>query len=357
MLKSKGLALPLKAITDFLSRFSLGVIHLSACLVVTFTAAAFFGRFDWLCDVLSSFRAQYVIALAAACLFAFHRPLLLSLFILALVVNLADIACLYLPGTGAEPAGARLKVMSMNLEAINNKKYASAVQCIESLDPDVISLQEVDQPFCDYLISHLPRYKYTKMLPDRLCAGVGIMSKFPIESSAVHHFGSNFPMLVCRVKSCLGPLNFMVAHPLPPYGGQFWHQQGLFAEGAGEICRTLKGTTILAGDFNATPWSFRFHQLQECARLTDSCQGFGLQPTWTTHCAALLIPIDHCLLSDNLVAVSRHICEDVASDHYPLYLEIARAAGGPRYNISSSSTLTLPHRRQWRTKGASPSHS
>lgn len=36
----------------------------------------------------------------------------------------------------------------------------------------------------------------------------------------------------------------------------------------------------------------------------------------------MLIPIDHCLVSNDIIILDRRIGSNVGSDHYPIYIEL-----------------------------------
>jgi endonuclease/exonuclease/phosphatase (EEP) superfamily protein YafD len=80
---------------------------------------------------------------------------------------------------------------------------------------------------------------------------------------------------------------------------------------------------IIAGDFNATPWSGAFERLRNEAGLDDSSLGFGVQPSWPSWLGPLGIPIDHCLYTGALAATARSIGPALGSDHRALTVELA----------------------------------
>ena len=99
--------------------------------------------------------------------------------------------------------------------------------------------------------------------------------------------------------------------------------EGIFFDGIAQLCRENLNSTILLGDINATPFSFRYQRALDITKLQDSNSGFGYQPTWPAQLP--LIPIDHCFMSRNLVATTRKVGSNISSDHLPLYVEITIA--------------------------------
>lgn len=76
--------------------------------------------------------------------------------------------------------------------------------------------------------------------------------------------------------------------------------------------------SILAGDLNCTPWSYKFYELMKNTSLKDSEKGFGYQPSWSTFHWMPLFCIDHLLSSREITAVKRYSGPYVGSDHLPV---------------------------------------
>jgi endonuclease/exonuclease/phosphatase (EEP) superfamily protein YafD len=83
--------------------------------------------------------------------------------------------------------------------------------------------------------------------------------------------------------------------------------------------------TVLAGDFNATPWCAGFAPLL-AAGFEHGRRGQGLQASWPVALGAWGIPIDHVLTRGGVGVVRQHLEPDVGSDHLPLRATLARVA-------------------------------
>ena len=93
-----------------------------------------------------------------------------------------------------------------------------------------------------------------------------------------------------------------------------------------ELARTAfeeESSVMLIGDLNITSWSPVFWELLRKGGLTDSRQGFGIQPTWPVWLPVLLIPIDHILVSEKIVIHSREVGPNIGSDHYPVVVDFS----------------------------------
>ncbi|MEZ5670169.1 MAG: endonuclease/exonuclease/phosphatase family protein [Alphaproteobacteria bacterium] len=76
----------------------------------------------------------------------------------------------------------------------------------------------------------------------------------------------------------------------------------------------LDGPLVVAGDFNATPWSRSMRTIRES---TGLCGAAGYRPTWPVWLGALGLPIDHILVSPDL-AVTAETLPPAGSDHLPI---------------------------------------
>jgi endonuclease/exonuclease/phosphatase (EEP) superfamily protein YafD len=154
--------------------------------------------------------------------------------------------------------------------------------------------------------------------------GVALYSRRALQEADIRMFGAaGVPSVVARIEYRGSPLHILLTHPVPPMSGH----NALLRDGqlvaAAVAAQALGPRTILAGDFNTTPWSPVFADVLARSGLRDSAHGFGPQPTWpTTLPWPCRIPIDHCLHSSDLEVVDRRTGADIGSDHLPLIIEL-----------------------------------
>lgn len=223
------------------------------------------------------------------------------------------------------PFSARLKVVQMNL-LILNRERDRALQVIQTLNPDVIGLEEVDTAWQTFL-SHSPQIK--KQFPYRYFIETGelaLFSRLPVQSfqakaypiPAHKHWVGIARISINKEKV----VTVMLMHPHNPIlpGGvvnQARHVEALVA-----AQHQLPRPLVVIGDFNMTPWIQTFRRLQQGLGLKNSMTGFGLQTSWPSYVSFLGIPIDHCLVSEEVVVLSRKLGPYTGSDHLPVVLEL-----------------------------------
>jgi endonuclease/exonuclease/phosphatase family metal-dependent hydrolase len=79
---------------------------------------------------------------------------------------------------------------------------------------------------------------------------------------------------------------------------------------------------IVMGDLNMSMWSPYYRKFIDRAKLRNTRQGFGIQPSWPTNLPLLQIPIDHCSITSKLKVSNNRIGKDIGSDHYPLIVDL-----------------------------------
>lgn len=122
-------------------------------------------------------------------------------------------------------------------------------------------------------------------------------------------------------------LIFLGIHPAAPLNRVAAASRNESFEAIATFIEEADELVILAGDFNATPWSSAFRRLQKRTGLANSQQGFGIQATWPSYPGSFLngifrIPIDHCLHSPEIVTVGREVGDAGRSNHNPLRVSL-----------------------------------
>jgi endonuclease/exonuclease/phosphatase (EEP) superfamily protein YafD len=110
-------------------------------------------------------------------------------------------------------------------------------------------------------------------------------------------------------------------HPLPPMSPAYAADRDELFRQLAERVRREAGPVIVAGDFNATPWSHGMRPLV-AAGLRDTQLGHGFSATWQRRIPIFAIPIDHVLVAGDLTAAARWTGPDLGSDHRPIVAEL-----------------------------------
>ncbi len=89
----------------------------------------------------------------------------------------------------------------------------------------------------------------------------------------------------------------------------------------GNQLRNIEQPIILAGDFNVTMWSSQYKAMIANSGLHNTRQGFGILPTQSSYFPQfswLSIPLDHFLVSRDIVVENMKTGKPIGSDHLPI---------------------------------------
>ncbi len=307
------------------------VVVVPAVALAIMSLATFLGRWVWWLDVLVNFRAQYVVVLAfLGLVIMMSRWRKVGYTVLGVaVVNLIAVLPLFV----GSPAEARLdspslRIMSFNLLS-TNESYSDVVDYIQTVGPDVVLLHEASRPWEVAMESAAVDYQMIRARSDRLIFGTLALVRGDAVEAVSFGFAANSPRAVEVTFVPAGwdtTVSILGVHPLAPTDEERADYRDAQLAFAGQWASGQSGPIVIAGDFNATPWSYPFRRLMASADLVNSQVGFGLQPSFSTRSNILLrVPIDHLVHSPHFEVTDRRLGPDLGSDHFPLLVDLQLA--------------------------------
>lgn len=270
------------------------------------------------------------------------------LVLAAAVVPLVLFALLYGPHVVPRPIpsveGPRLRVMSYNVGAARRLGQPSAIiELIRAVDPDVVCLVEARRDTLATVGGPLgAEYPY-----QAAGSSVFALSRFPLENArqldlgAAAHDALLTDLVVDKRVATLAVVHLQRIDAFRGAGGGLTglaeaalrfdpRSRDAAAAQVMAALRERSGSSILAGDFNTTPWS-RTHQIV-AADLRDGFHeaGWGLghsYPAWLRtvgwDVSIPLLRIDYVFHSTDLVALGARVGPRADSDHLPIVVELA----------------------------------
>ncbi len=300
-----------------------GVIAAGAMINLAATVLGFAGRLHWALDLFNSFRVQYAVTLTiAAILFSIGRKWKqLTVCAIGAVINASLILPIYI-GSPAPIASHHVpqKLMVMNLYTANTN-YADTVAYILKEDPHFVALMELDMRWWEGLAEIRERFPYhiESVRSDNF--GIALFSKTPFVNARKESLSAaEVATIIAEIDCGGGQATLIVTHPVPPVGSEYTRNRNEQLVNLAELAQQTSGHVIMAGDFNAPPWSPYFKQLVRDSGLRDSRQGFGIQPTWPSFRKMLYTPIDHVLVSESVNVHERRVGPANGSDHHPVVM-------------------------------------
>ncbi|QND52421.1 AP endonuclease [Phyllobacterium sp. 628] len=218
---------------------------------------------------------------------------------------------------GAPP---EYKLLQLNLR-YDNAEQVDVIRLIAEQTPDVITLQEVSDSWRPRLKAIEARYPYNLYCPStKRIGGVAILSRRPFALGTAPQCIGNALVGLARID--FGGRSALIAALHLGWPWPFEQAQNI--EEMRPYFELLQGPMIIAGDFNAAPWSQTVRQLSAMSK-TQSAD--GLRPSWlvngTLARAARWIglPLDHILVSNRVAGARVQTLAPVGSDHLPLLLK------------------------------------
>ncbi len=299
-------------------------------LLFAVNALSYLARFHYGFELLTHFRFQYLWLFALSALFfllVFNKKWLV-ISLLGLILNAVPVLsfCCY----SIKPAAVTSNKASLLLSNVqsSNRHYQYLLDRIATHKPDFIVLLEFSPDWANALIPLDEHYPFQKLIPRNDNFGIALFSKFPLSNVEVKDFAQNgIPSIVATAQLFNQTLRIIATHPLPPMNSTMAAQQEQHLENlAAFINKDKNSASLLAGDFNSTPFSPRYKKLIKETGLINSRQGKGLYPSWPSNLVykALQIPLDHVLISKGIQSQSMKRLESIGSDHYPILFRFGR---------------------------------
>lgn len=314
------------------------------------TSLGYLGKYSWVFDLFSHFKFQFFLTAIACGLiliifvifskkeqttenkknYCFNLAMknkgfllfaLLS-FIIALF-NLMEIAPLYFPYKNEIKKSEQLRLMHINVNT-SNRNFQQVEKYIMEQNPDILLLEEVNLIWINNLSNLMAEYPCQILYPQNDNFGIAMFAKIKPDRYQILHYGRYcLPYIKSEFSIQKKGLTIYGVHTLPPIGKGHWQERNqMLVAIANKVKKEDKKQVVILGDLNATPYCYAFKKLLRDANLRNSQCGFGIQATWPNQPFFLRIPIDHCLISEEIEVSKRFIGPDVGSDHFPLVIDI-----------------------------------
>ena len=263
-------------------------------------------------DTIGVFRVPLAVITMAGAL-VLWRPLPATLPV-ALIAAAALVP--HLPGPAPEePAEPMLTLYQQNL-LYSRTDHAAFVGEIRRQAPDVITLQEVSEQNVAIIDALSDLYPHRKFCPVGDRFGEAVLSRLPIEGDSVDCLpGGSLALL--RVRTEAGPVWIGSVHLNWPWPrGQAREVDKLLP-----VLEGLEGPVLLAGDFNAVPWS---HTVRRMARAIGARRAGPGGASFVLPFIHLPVTIDHIVAPEGFDGGAK-VMPRLGSDHRGVFAWLDRA--------------------------------
>jgi len=213
---------------------------------------------------------------------------------------------------------ATFDLMSFNILIYNNNGAAIA-DMILSRSPDVVYLLEA-APIYGELQRLNEVYPYHAGCVRQATCDLIMLSKTPLNDIAIHSLSEFSPnrTIFATTEIAGQPVNLVAVHMTKPYF-DFAAEGEAFT--LARYLEQLTGPVVVAGDFNAAPWS---RTLQRLATNADLVHAPSYPTTWPTEAGDFGVPIDNVFTrSPATVEQVAAMADPMGSNHRGLVARIA----------------------------------
>lgn len=296
-------------------------------VICLLTAAGSIGTVFWLFDLASHFQLQYIlILLICGGYFVFkkqYRWMVVSfLFIFIHIALIAPLFKVNISHATLSPQTYRVMFSNVLYHDHNREEILTL---IADSDPDFIVLAETSQEMVNLVQQTFPHYVTARFQDGRGVFGIGMLAKHEsLEPIKVHFFSGEFYASLEGTFEINGkPFTLIGTHPYPPISAFHAKSRNKDLLNLATYTSNINHPKMVIGDLNITSWSPYYAKVEKIAGVEDSRRGFGLQPSWPKPLPYFLrIPIDHALISEDIVVLDRYLGPDVKSDHLPVFVDI-----------------------------------
>ncbi|MFO1154444.1 MAG: endonuclease/exonuclease/phosphatase family protein [Rhodospirillales bacterium] len=289
------------------------------------------GATSWPFELFHHFLMAYTLigitlAILAMCLRA--RRLAVVATALALFFAAAYARSAVLVG-GGETTGRSLSLITNNVYC-GNWNADGLRAWLATRPADIVALQEVpphvERALAAPAIARV--YPYSARVPAANgasraglngCEGLLLLSTVPVTASTPYQPNPRvWPALITRLDVAdVGSVSLVLVHALDPIRTQGLVLRDEFLASLAPVIAAMSGPVIVAGDFNATPFTPAFRQFLQAADLEP-----GRTPaSFPANLRAFGIPIDHVLVRGADLPSVRAL-PPTGTDHRPIFAQI-----------------------------------
>ena len=307
--------------------------ELALAVTAIFSVATAFDHLHRYLELFSHFRLQYFAAsLVLAVVFISLRWRSYAILGIACVgLNAYFIVPWYLPaGTlpgetakNADNHGDPVTILHANVYR-SNSDTTRFVELVVAEQPDLLVMQEATPDWLAGLGAIRASYPYKIEEPREDSFGIALFSKFPLDRTAVVASEPlGFPDIVARALIGGKQLHIISTHPMPPIGSSNYGSRNLQLDAVAKLAARTPTPLLVVGDLNTTMWAEHYRKFEQTSGLTNARKGLGVRPTWPTFFFPAMIPIDHCMVSNDIYVHELTVGPNIGSDHRPIICRIS----------------------------------
>lgn len=303
-------------------------INIASLILLILSVASFFGQYSQICEICSHLIFFY--AICQATLFVSAWGLRTGAFpivaTIGLCLNIPKLTPFYEPPLPSGPPSAEhVRILSFNCEGQKNKSYSVIHDLAITQQADIVCFSEITEDWADNIKAKFSEYPHQNLFPKY--GGIGIISKLPLIKSEVRlSTFRNRPRILSTIRKNDGTeLTILTVRPNIPLNEEAFKGRNLDFQYYVQDLALLKKAKVIIGDLNCTPWSHYYSNLCNQTEMVGCSNGKGPVNTWSPGGLLMpMLPIDQCLVSQDLLCSKFQALQSAGSDHRPILVEIVK---------------------------------
>jgi endonuclease/exonuclease/phosphatase (EEP) superfamily protein YafD len=214
-----------------------------------------------------------------------------------------------------------MRMLSYNILNGNTENGAAIADYIEGSGADVAFVLEA-APVFPHLAELAAVYPHRFGCDAERSCDLMVLSKTPLVDAQFHDLGRTWSNRLITAETTIDgrTINLVAAHMVKPY---FDYASIIEARNLRRVLDGIEGPLVLAGDFNAAPWSDNIEFMVRNSRLVS---GPWYPATWPVALGPLGVPIDNMFTRDGLFIETLEAMPDsIGSNHRGLIADISLA--------------------------------
>lgn len=329
------------------------ILLLSGLGIAFVTLGGYFGNSHFFFDLLSHFKIHLFLlsALLMLPVFMSKNKIITLLVFASLLANAYEVIPIYITGNHAlaDDGNQVIKILSANVK-FNNDDTEDLLKLIKNEDPDVIYLQELNQKWISAIHPLNKFYPFNFIEDPGNEFGIAILSKTKLANKEIFN-ASEFKTPGLKATTIFDgqTIELITIHPNPPISEELFESRNLIFEKVSEVINQSEYPVVVGGDFNTTMWSPAYKKLLRTSDLKNTRignrvggtwpmgkanyqnfiniksgekKGTDLIPRWVVEDHPIKLPIDHILVSKEIIVKNMTVGPNIGSDHLPIITEI-----------------------------------
>ena len=226
----------------------------------------------------------------------------------------------FLSASPSLPSGKstkKLTIASANVH-VSTTDIALLRAWFATQNAQIVVVLEVSKALSKQL-PNLNEYPYQVIEASDSPFGIALLSKLPIaKHSTINHL-DDITHIEADVDFAGQPISVYAFHPMPPLNPRYHESRDKQLSALAAKIHSRQLPAIIAGDFNATPWSSAFRRLNAL-----NLKRINLTPTWPNWGYKIIgIPIEHIVASNHWRLISSQVGKAIGSDHFPVIAKLS----------------------------------